>query len=98
MGHPSFALIQHKKLAGKGIEYAKENPQEALGMLRQGVKLATGARNVPYQNSIVGGSPKMILGAGGGTLFKSRKAHISTYFLPVKEIEPKGHLLENILL
>jgi hypothetical protein len=53
-----------KKLASKGFNWIKEHPDEALGLVRKGIKLATGAGNVPYTQNIIGGSDTLLLGAG----------------------------------
>lgn len=66
-----------KNIAKKGFNWVKENPEEALGLVRKGIKLATGAGHVPYvqtyggaHTTVIGGSDTMILGAGDDSIFK----------------------------
>lgn len=57
-----------KSVASRGFNWVKENPEEALGLARKALKLATGAGHQPY--NVVGGSVVETLGAGDDSLFK----------------------------
>jgi hypothetical protein len=66
-----------KNIAKKGFNWVKDNPEEAFGLVRKGIKLATGAGHVPHvqtyggaHTTVIGGSDTMILGAGDDSIFK----------------------------
>jgi hypothetical protein len=66
-----------KNIAKRGFNWVKDNPEEALGLVRKGIKLATGAGNVPNMQTyggayttVIGGNETLLLGAGDDSIFK----------------------------